>query len=155
MSFHLLRKSARMSRTRRFKPIAATALAIIVCLVGLPALCEKVSDRVTFSPAIFNCAKKFVLQEVSKDIDGKSAVVTVNDKQFDAVKDWIVKNLLSFLNNGNYESNEANSDKCLLFVLNKENGTLGDIIMTIPLTKNSLGPDYKARIKAISDLIKG
>jgi len=144
-----------MSQTRRFKPIAATALTIIVGLVGLPALCEKVSDRVTFSPAIFNCAKKFVLQEASKDIDGKSSVVTVNDKQFDAVKGWIVKNLLSFLNKGNYESNEANSDKCLLFVLSKENGTLGDIIMTIPLTKNSLGPDYKERIKAISDLIKG
>lgn len=126
-----------------FQPIVATALTIIVGLAGSPALCEEVSDRVSFSPAIFNSAKKFVLQEASKDVDGKGSVVTANDKQFDAVKVCIVKNLLSFLNKGNYESNEANSDKSFLFVRSQENGTLGDIIMTIPLTENSLGPDYE------------
>lgn len=84
-----------------------------------------------------------MLQEASKDVDGKGSVVTANDKQFDAVKVCIVKNLLSFLNKGNYESNEANSDKSFLFVRSQENGTLGDIIMTIPLTENSLGPDYE------------
>ncbi len=125
---------------------------------------EKVSNDIYFDVGIFHTCKMIEFCKMWRDKTTHEEKIqlrrlTEKDKTFEATRSWLIQNLFSRLNVHREIPVQRPEYGLDLWSCSEPVKTMDDLmrfrLMAIPLTKETLGPDYIEKIAELKRIMKG
>lgn len=138
----------------KLQSIYSTLLcASIINVIGpIPSTGEEnTKGKITFGMGLFSAAASISLKSIKTEQTQPDLAVSRGDVSFDRVVVWGVDNIYPYLNK--CDATHTSYAEWYFTLNSRTGGRPGDRILSIPLCKESLGPDYERKIAQLREFI--
>lgn len=125
-------------------------LIALVYAAPLPAE-ERSRGKITFGMGLFSAAASISLESIKTEQTQPDLIVCRRDVSFDRIVVWGVNNIYPYLNK--CDATHTSCAEWYFCLYSTIGGRDGDRILSVPLCKESLGPDYERKIAQLRDFM--